>query len=48
MEYGWTFIISGLEMMVKSGLEEIFSKVLHALAILPNKKEEFSSKVQIQ
>ena len=33
MEYGWNFSISGQKMMVKSGLEEIFLKFLHALAI---------------
>ena len=33
MEYGWNFSISGLKMMVKSGLEELFVKFLHALAI---------------
>ena len=32
MEYGWNFSISGLKMMVKSGLEKIFFKFLHALA----------------
>ena len=33
MEYGWNFSISGLKMMVKSGLEKIFLKFLHALTI---------------
>ena len=33
MEYRWNFSISGLKMLVKSGLEEIFLKFLHALAI---------------
>ena len=33
MEYGWYFTISGLKMMVKSGLEKIFLKFLHAEAI---------------
>ena len=33
MEYGWSFSISGLKMMVKSGLEKIFLKILHALTI---------------
>ena len=33
MEYGWNFNISGLKMMVKSGLEKIFLKFLHAEAI---------------
>ena len=33
MEYGGNFSISGLNMMVKSGLEEIFLKFLHAFAI---------------
>ena len=31
MEYGRNFSISGLKMMVKSGLEKIFLKFLHAL-----------------
>ena len=53
MEYGWNFSISGLKMMVKSGLEKIFLKFLHALTIfyqmdLPHRMEEFWSKVQIQ
>ena len=33
MEYGWNFSISGLKMMVKSGLEKIFLKFLHVFAI---------------
>ena len=33
MEYGWNFAISGLKMMVKSGLEKIFLKFLHVLTI---------------
>ena len=33
MENGWNFSISGLKMMVKSGLEKIFLKFLHAQAI---------------
>ena len=33
MEYGWNFSISGLKMMVKSGLEKIVLKFLHAQAI---------------
>ena len=33
IEYGWNLSISGLKMIVKSGLEEIFLKFLHALAI---------------
>ena len=33
MEYGWNFSISGLKMMVKSGLEKIFLKFLHALTV---------------
>ena len=33
MEYGWNFSISVLKMMVKSGLEKIFLKFLHALTI---------------
>ena len=53
MEYGWNFSISGLKMMVKSGLEKIFLKLLHAQAIfyqiiLPHWKEEFWFKVQIK
>ena len=32
MEYGWNFSMSGLK-VVKSGLEELFLKFLHALAI---------------
>ena len=31
MEYGWNFSISGLKMMMKSGLGKIFLKFLHAL-----------------
>ena len=33
IEYGWNVSISGLKMMVKSGLEKIFLKFLHALTI---------------
>ena len=33
MKYGWNFSVSGLKIMVKSGLEEIFLKFLHVLAI---------------
>ena len=33
MEYGWNFSISGLKMMVKSGLGKIFLKFLHALTM---------------
>ena len=34
MEYDWNFSISGLKMMVKSGLEKkIFLKFLHAFSI---------------
>jgi hypothetical protein len=33
MEFGWHFSISGLKMMVKSGLEKIFLKFLHVQAI---------------
>ena len=33
MEYGWNFSISGLKMLVESGLEKIFLKFLHVLAI---------------
>ena len=29
MKYGWNFSVSGLKIMVKSGLEEIFLKFLH-------------------
>ena len=43
MEYGRNFSISGLEMMVKSGLGRIFLKLLHVQAIfyqihLPHRK----------
>ena len=53
MEYGWNFSISGLKMMVKSGLQKIFLKFLHSQAIfyemnLTHRKEEFWSKRQIQ
>ena len=34
MEYGWSFSISGLKTMVKSGLEFFFVKFLHALSII--------------
>ena len=34
MKYGWSFSISGLKMMMKSGLEKIFLKFLHALPML--------------
>ena len=34
MEYGWNFSISGLIMMMKSGLGKIFLKFLHALTML--------------
>ena len=33
MVYGWNFSISGLKMMVKSGLEKIFLKFLQAITI---------------
>ena len=33
IEYVWNFSISGLKMMVKSGLEKIFLKFLHALTM---------------
>ena len=33
MEYGWNFSISGLKMMMKSGLGKIFLKFLHALTM---------------
>ena len=33
MEYGWNFSISGLKIMVKSGLEKIFLRFLHALTM---------------
>ena len=33
MEHGWNFSISGLKMVVKSGLEKIFLKFLHALTM---------------
>ena len=31
MEYGWNFSISGLEMMMKSGLGKKFLKFLHSV-----------------
>ena len=34
MEYGCNFSISGLKMMMKSGLGKIFLKILHALTML--------------
>ena len=34
MEYGWNFSISGLKMMMKSGLGKIFLKFLYALTML--------------
>ena len=34
MEYGWNFSISGLKIMMKSGLGKIFLKFLHALTML--------------
>ena len=34
MEYGWNVSISGLKMMMKSGLGKIFLKFLHALTML--------------
>ena len=34
MEYGWNFSISGLKMMMKSGLGKIFLEFLHALTML--------------
>ena len=33
MKYGWNFSISGLKMMMKSGLRKIFLKFLHALTM---------------
>ena len=53
MEYGWNFSISRWTMMVKSGLEKIFLKFLHAQAIffeinLHHRNEEFWPKVQFQ
>ena len=33
MEYGWNFSISGLKMMMKSGLRKFFLKFLHALTM---------------
>ena len=33
MKYGWNFSISGLKIMVKSGLKKIFLKFLHALTM---------------
>ena len=34
MEYGWNFSISGLKMMMKSGLGKIFLRFLHALTMV--------------
>ena len=34
MEYGWNFSISGLKMVMKSGLGKIFLKFLYALTML--------------
>ena len=34
IEYGWNFCISGLKMMMKSGLRKIVLKFLHALTML--------------
>ena len=34
MEYGWNFSISGLKIMMKSGLGKIFLKFLYALTML--------------
>ena len=53
MEYVSKITISGLKMMVKSGLVKIFLKFLHAQAIffqiiLLHRKEAFSKKLQIQ
>ena len=47
MEYGWNFSISGLEIMMKSGLGKIFLKFLHAitmLSLLLNFWSKFSNK----
>ena len=33
MGYGWNFSISGLKMMMKSGLGKLFLKILHALTM---------------
>ena len=33
MEYGWNFSISGLKMMMKSGIGKMFLKFLHALTM---------------
>ena len=53
MEHGWNFSISGLKIMVKSGLEKIFLKFLHAQSLFqPNsftsKNEDLGLKIQIQ
>ena len=48
MEYGWNFSISGLKLMMKSGLGKIFLKFLYALTMLSLLCTEFWSKVQIQ
>ena len=34
MEYGWNLSISGLKMMIKSGIGKLFLKFLHALTML--------------
>ena len=47
MEYAWNFSISGLKMMMKSGLGICFLKFLHALN-MSFFITEFWSKVQIQ
>ena len=53
IEYGWNLSISGLKMMVKSGLETILLKFLQAQAIfyemnLLHRKEEFWPNLQVQ
>ena len=53
MEYVSKINIFGLKMMVKSGVEKIFLKFLHAQAIfkhffLLHRNEDFCTKLQIQ
>ena len=51
MEYGLNFSNYGLKMMVKSRLEKIFLKFLHAFFIPPDllhKSEDLGLKIQIK
>ena len=48
MEYGPEYNIFFLKMMMKSGLEKIVLKFLHAQAILLHRNEDFGMKWQIQ